>query len=150
MIASFCTIQMPFIVSQISLILPAKSPDVRSWIHLEFPKISVGFWYINWIQIELRLNFETQNLTPILVTFQKCISWITFARGKVVGIWYLLGWRADREKSESAIKNTFYFSVDGATFCMQICVLFCFGVFSSGLLLALALRWPKLGLQEYH
>ena len=148
MIASFCTIQRTCIVTQISLILQEKSPNVRSWIHLEFPKISVGFWHINWIQIELRLNFETQNLTSILVTFQKCISWITFARGKVVGIWYLLGWRADREESESAVKNTFYFSVDGATFCMHTCVQFCFGAFSSGLRLALALRWPKLGLQE--
>ena len=70
----------------------------------------------SWTQIELRLNFETPTSTQYLCTFQKCILWITFARGKVIDIWDLQGWRADREESDSALRNTFYFSFETRTF----------------------------------
>ena len=53
MIALFCTIQRTCIVTQISLIQQEKSPNVRSWIHLEFTNNSVGLYNI---QLEFRLN----------------------------------------------------------------------------------------------
>ena len=82
----------------------------------------------NWIQIE----FGAPKMSQIFGSFQKCISWITFAT-----FCYLLGWRAGREESESAIKNTFYFSSMARPFVsthlgavLPWCVPF----------------WPKLGL----
>ena len=160
MIASLCTIQMPFIATQISLILLEKSPDVRSWIQLNFPNISVGFskYKLNsdWIPAagsprEVRgSNPSGGPFSQYFENFKNSISLITFARGKVIAKWDLQGWPPEDEESDSAIKNTFYSFSSSATVRTPTCVLFCFGAFSSGLSLALKLRWPKLGLQGKH
>ena len=146
MIASLCTIQMPFIVTQISLILLEKSPAVRSWIPLYFLNISVGFskYKLNsdWIPAagsprEVRgSNPSGGPFSQYFENFKNSISWITVAGGKVVGIWYLLGWRADREESESAIKNTFFF-IDGAPLLTHTL---------GTVLLGCVTFWPRLGL----
>ena len=160
MIASLCTIQMPFIVTQICLILLEKSPAVRSWIQLDFLNISVGFskYKLNsdWIPSagsprEVRgSNPSGGPFSQYFENFKNSILLITFARGKVIAKWDLQGWPPEDEESDSDIKNTFYFLSSSATVRTHTCVLFCFGAFSSGLSLALKLRWPKLGLQGKH
>ena len=141
MIASFCTIQRTYIVTQISLILPEKSPNVRSWIHVEFTNNSVGLCNI---QIEFILNSSPrghsggQGFKPQWRTFfPKCISWITFARGKVITKCNIQKWPQKTRNPFLVSKTLFIFCQVARPFARILVCCFALGV----------LFWPKLGLK---
>ena len=160
MIACLWTIQMPLIVTEFSLKLLDKSPDVRSWIHLEFPNISVRF---SNMQLELRLNssprepsggpgFDPQwrTIFAILWELQKQYSVNNFCYRKSCR--YLIPTRMTSRSwgIRFCCQKHFFIFCSSGTVRTHTCVLFCFWAFPSGLSLALKLRWPKLGLQGKH